>query len=373
MPQSYELPHAKDEGLSGSVTALCRTLLEKRLVDAILVPQHLPRGGAVQHTLVTEPRSLREVDPVAPILPVNGGVLAARLTRQDPGGSVAAVLRPCEIRAFVELVKLHQGERDRVLILGADCLGTFEPSAYLQWAKGAVGPSEAFLGAMMATGAPPAEAPDLRRCCQACEYCTPEGADAGMLFVGTEASIIASANPRGDELLEGLGLSPTEIPATRNSALADLVGRRIASRDQLIKEVEEEILPLGNLLAELALCVNCHNCRNVCPVCYCKGCVMDSSTMEHSAAQYVQWAKRKGAIKMPTDTLFYHMTRMAHMSSSCVGCGQCSSACPMGIRVAEIFRTVGRRTQAAFGYVPGRSLEEPLPLATFKEDELEPR
>jgi formate dehydrogenase subunit beta len=64
---------------------------------------------------------------------------------------------------------------------------------------------------------------------------------------------------------------------------------------------------------------------------------------------------------------------MAHMSTSCVGCGQCSSACPMGIRVAEIFRAVARRTQASFNYVAGRSLEEPLPLATFREEELEPR
>jgi formate dehydrogenase subunit beta len=42
----------------------------------------------------------------------------------------------------------------------------------------------------------------------------------------------------------------------------------------------------------------------------------------------------------------------------------------MGIRVSEIFRTVARKTQAVFEYVPGRSLEEPLPVTTFREDEL---
>jgi hypothetical protein len=45
----------------------------------------------------------------------------------------------------------------------------------------------------------------------------------------------------------------------------------------------------------------------------------------------------------------------------------------MVIRVGEIFRSVARRTQAALDYVPGRDLAEPLPLATFKEEELSPR
>jgi formate dehydrogenase subunit beta len=44
----------------------------------------------------------------------------------------------------------------------------------------------------------------------------------------------------------------------------------------------------------------------------------------------------------------------------------------MGIPVADIFRFVGHRTQSLFQYVPGRDLEEPLPLATFREDELSP-
>lgn len=57
------------------------------------------------------------------------------------------------------------------------------------------------------------------------------------------------------------------------------------------------------------------------------------------------------------------------MSTACVGCGQCSNACPQGIAVTEVFRTVARRTQHAFGYEPGRSPDEPPPLAVFREEE----
>jgi len=74
---------------------------------------------------------------------------------------------------------------------------------------------------------------------------------------------------------------------------------------------------------------------------------------------------------MPTDTIFYHLTRMLHMSTLCVGCGQCSSACPNDIPVVELFRTVAEATQARFDYVPGRDFQEKQPLATFRDGEFE--
>jgi len=39
--------------------------------------------------------------------------------------------------------------------------------------------------------------------------------------------------------------------------------------------------------------------------------------------------------------------------------------------VFSIFRMVGDRVQKVFDYVPGRSLDEELPLSTFKEEELQ--
>ena len=65
------------------------------------------------------------------------------------------------------------------------------------------------------------------------------------------------------------------------------------------------------------------HCRVACPVCYCKECVFLTNVFEHDPDQYLRWAKRKGMVKMPTDTVFYHITRMVHMSTACVGCGQC--------------------------------------------------
>ncbi|PKN64485.1 MAG: formate dehydrogenase [Deltaproteobacteria bacterium HGW-Deltaproteobacteria-15] len=357
--------------LAGSLSGFCRRLLEQGILDALLVAQHLPDSPMVQHTLVRSPDKLAGVDPTAPVLPVNGGVLAARLTRQDPGGKVGAVLRPCEIRAFLELVKLHQGDRERIFLIGMDCMGTFEPPQYRTWAKDNPGSSGKFLESVLGSGTPPQGAPSLRRACQACEFPTGEGADVQLLFVGTDRGpCLFAGTEAGETALKGLSLKTMEEQAKRPKAVETWIKGRIASRDQLFKEVESELLPMDRLLGELSSCIRCYNCREVCPVCYCKSCVFESNTFEHASSQYLKMAKKRGVIRMPTDSLFFHLTRMVHMSTSCVGCGQCSSACPMGIRVSDIFRTVGRRTQSVFEYVPGRSLEEPLPITTFREDEL---
>jgi formate dehydrogenase subunit beta len=76
---------------------------------------------------------------------------------------------------------------------------------------------------------------------------------------------------------------------------------------------------------------------------------------------------------MPKDTLIFHLTRMNHMATSCVGCGMCEQACPSKIELLKLYKTVGHNAQKVFDYVPGRSVDDELPLLTFREEELEPR
>ena len=72
---------------------------------------------------------------------------------------------------------------------------------------------------------------------------------------------------------------------------------------------------------------------------------------------------------MLADTMLFHLTRLSHMAVSCVGCGMCTSGCPAELPVGLVFRAVGRSLQELFDYLPGRDVEEPLPLITFREDE----
>ena len=57
------------------------------------------------------------------------------------------------------------------------------------------------------------------------------------------------------------------------------------------------------------------------------------------------------------------------MSFSCVGCGQCTDVCPADIPVASIFKKIGEETAGMFDFVPGRSVEEQIPVMIYKEEE----
>jgi formate dehydrogenase subunit beta len=82
-------------------------------------------------------------------------------------------------------------------------------------------------------------------------------------------------------------------------------------------------------------------------------------------------AGKKGLLRMPQDTLLFHITRLNHMVSSCVRCGMCEEACPNDLPVARLFCTEAEEVQKIFDYIAGKDPKAALPLATFKEKELE--
>jgi len=158
--------------------------------------------------------------------------------------------------------------------------------------------------------------------------------------------------------------------AAADAGASVLVAERAAVRDRMLGEWRARVPDMAGLVAQFSRCIRCLNCMDNCPICYCKECIFRTATFNHPTAQYQVWLRRKGAVRMPADTVLFHLTRLNHMVASCVGCGLCTSSCPNDLPVATLFRSVGREVQAVFGYEPGRSLEDDLPLATFREDEL---
>ena len=122
----------KDKDILGSLQGFFKDILETEEIQSLLVPQHLPMKNMVMPTLVTDPNHLNGVDPLSPAFPINAAKIVSRLTRKPMGAKFAAVLRPCEIRAFVELVKLKQGRTEEVILIGVDCSGAFQNKDYFQ-------------------------------------------------------------------------------------------------------------------------------------------------------------------------------------------------------------------------------------------------
>jgi formate dehydrogenase subunit beta len=212
---------------------------------------------------------------------------------------------------------------------------------------------------------------DVVSACRMCEYPVPDNVDLRLCVFGTGDHVyVESVSERGEAVWKALELDAADPPPDRAAVVEQLVETRKRHRDAVFDEFRSKVDDFDALMEHLRGCINCYNCRVACPVCYCRQCVLASDTYRHTGDQYMRWVDKRGAVKMPTDTLFYHLTRLAHMSTLCVGCGQCTSACPNGIRLAELFRTVADRTQTRFDYQPGRSVDEPQPLATFHDDEL---
>jgi formate dehydrogenase subunit beta len=350
-------------------------VLARPEIAAVLVPCQLPMKAMVMPTLVTDPERLSMANPLAPAFPLNTARMVSRLTRKEAGGTIVAVLRACEIRAFIELVKLRQARWDELIIVGMDCLGAYTNKDFLRLVEADV---EDLAGRFVKSAL---EGQDgtvnevrLAPACQVCSDFVPNGADLTIGLLGADTARVlpvTAATPKGESLLEQLDLPGGKIPEAREAAVADLVKRRRSQREAMGEATRSLTDTLEKLTTYLAACVNCYNCRVACPVCYCRECVFVTDVFDHEPCQYLGWANRKGAVKMPTDTVFYHLTRLAHIGTACVGCGQCSNACPSDIPLAELFITASAPLQEAFDYHPGRSLEEKPPLAEFREKEFE--
>jgi len=369
MERNAILP-VRDGEVLEAIRAFLSSLLQGKLIDALLVPLETPKGYNIVPTIVSNPDWLQAANPLAPVMPLNSARVVSLMTMVSPSPNrLGVVLRPCELRALIELVKLKQASLENLLLIGVDCLGTYSISDYGRFIQETASPAKEFLN-KFSEGK---EDPLLRKACQVCEYPIPMAADLviGLVGVDLNTGILLKANtPEGERIIEELGLEEGTIEG-RGDTISKLVSQRVEKREQLFRQVQDDIHGLEKLMTTLAPCVNCHNCKTACPLCYCKECFFDSPVFEFESEKYFGWAQKKGgALRMPTDTLLFHLTRLNHMVISCVGCGLCTEACPNNIPVFDIFRLVGYQVQKAFDYVPGRSLDEELPLTTFKETEL---
>lgn len=355
----------KDGKLLDALRDFFRRLLAEKAVDALLVPQEIPSGESVAQTLVSDPEALERVNPLAPVMLVNSARLVSQLTMKDSGKKIACVLRPCEARAAIELIKLKQITAGNLILIGIDCWGTYSVTGYAEKAKaadkgGTV--TEEFLG--LAKGGQ--DIPNLRNACQICRFPTAKNTDLSINLIGVDLDkeiVIQALTDKGKKVLESLKLEETAENPKREEKLTKLLEKR---KEKAGKEDENDFLALFS-----SICINCQNCRAVCPVCYCKQCVFEGPIFDFDGRKYISWAKKRNTLKMPVDTYLFQLTRMSHIASSCVACGLCEAACPSNIPLGKIYPRLSAKVQESLGYEAGRSLEEELPLSTFKEDELQ--
>jgi len=357
-----------NKNVDQSILELLKFLLERGKVKGVFTLKKISKDGAVAYSLITKSDELKDAVPLFPLMPVNAGKLLSRFTlKGESTKPVAAVVKPCELRAFVELVKREQGSLENLFIISSTCGGvyplkmavdkTVEKNLSKYW--DAVKKAEIL--------------DELRPVCKGCEEFTPYTADMTVDLIAKndidKQCVILLNTKKGEELVKGMKAEFLEKDLD-NGKLDKFQSKREVEKKKLFSEIETKTKDMDGLIDIFGRCIGCHGCMRVCPICYCKLCEFESPNSEYKPPTYESELNKRGGLRVPPGTIYYQLGRLSHISISCVSCGLCEDVCPVDIPISVIFKKVGESVQKVFDYIPGKDVEEEIPLITFDKDEL---
>jgi len=283
---------------------------------------------------------------INPFFGANGASYFRRLFQK--GTEILFILRPCEIRAYIELTKLTQIEKEAIIAVSVDCPGTFSQKNYDE--------SSISLSSEDIKDYFHMDGKDIRWACHQCREKRGIVGDAGIRLDKEGGLWLVPYTEKGETLVSHIGGEIKELP--EHMALAPG------------KQPDSFKTDMDNLRKDLERCLLCKNCRDMCPVCYCIDCVFNGDEYLPKGDALLNKILRTGSVEMPQGKELFHLIRMYHVSQTCIGCGGCEEACPQNIPLTKYFKGVSERLQGIFSYMAGKSFDEPIPYTTFLEDEL---
>ena len=245
---------------------------------------------------------------------------------------VGVVVKPCDSKSLVELIKENIVPRDRVRIVGVQSESSVDPGKL----------------ETVVSGIPLEKRNSI------------SFIDAGDEFVlrydGGELTV-----PKSELECDKCG-----VCITHNPVIHDLV---LGTADMHFTPEEfDDIHALEALSPEerwayweehFSRCVRCYACRNACSLCYCEECVFDR-------VKPYNWNEK--SVKTRENT-FYHLVRAMHLGGRCVDCGECERACPMDIPIRMLNRFLARQAKNRFKVYPGMNIEEKPMFGSYDVDD----
>jgi formate dehydrogenase subunit beta len=327
--------------------------------DALLAPVEGAAGSEVLPQVIQAPDELRGVNPFAPVMFCNAASLAHQFIRAHPAERLAVMLRPCELRAFVEIQKRQPALPGSLaaLIIGVDCLGTFPRAEYQRSLKdqgavmeGAAGSArrarELALEVLRNAADGGLRPQGFRTACQVCDWPAPRGAD---LVIGTggvdtsEYLLIIASDPDLDARLclgKVTNGQASEYQVSRREMLVGAIAdARAGVRRKMLESLQSDCRfnDLGCLLALFANCSLCGECLKACPL----------GSREFDGLLNERRAFQGGRAPLA------ELVALSHWLASCSGCGMCEQQCSWNVPLTLLISALSHSIRDELRYISG--------------------
>lgn len=140
---------------------------------------------------------------------------------------------------------------------------------------------------------------------------------------------------------------------------AEIIGEPVPGAPPNPMVAEYEKMPREERWAfwklQFTKCIKCYGCRDICPVCFCDACALEDPL----------WVEP--GLLVP-DFPMYHLIKAMHMTTRCVACRQCETACPAGIPLTVLYDLIREDVAELIEYIPGADIDSGPPLSLTLAD-----
>ena len=342
--RTYRLVDVDESGPLAAVQGVLSSLWERNGLIAMLAPMESEGGREVSPQVADDPRAVAAVNPFTPVMPANAAALLVDFAREHQPGPLAAVLRPCEGRAVVELRKRRRTtpEADRVIIIAVDCLGCHSAGVWSERIR-AASPSEIWRESLAYADQGGFTPQSLRRGCQMCTSPAVREADLtiGLFGLDTSRAVLASCPDEATDARLHMAeivprAAPEDVVVRREVALGELAERRGRLREMHFQEAQRHGGSLSGVLSLFANCSLCGDCLDACPL----------YNGELAGMLGVRSARTGSR------SLLAELVDLGRWLASCSGCGMCEEVCSCGVPLLDLVSPLSQRVRDEIVYRP---------------------
>ncbi len=268
----------------------------------------------------------------------------------DRNKKIGMVVRPCDARAMVELVKRKQLNLDNFYLIGIECYGVVNITYKNHEIY--IFPEEMEIDGEIK----PLDEGILSPNCRRCEYPIPTMTDVGCRIEPNGGCVVTANTEKGRTMLSAANIPIKEGPQSDVTAIKERASRWQEKEFGELRKMEPTER-LNYWLSQFDKCIKCYGCRNSCPLCYCKDCILEPERLLIPGEA------------IPPESLF-HITRLIHIGDSCCDCGQCETACPMEIPISKLYHMLYKELSSIFKYESGFDINSLPPVSTITEEDL---